>query len=238
MGGNFLNMGKSDSSSVYFERAIPLYEKMNEKSFHKYDSDLAYAEYGLANNYYLIKDYVKADSVSKPVLQMYRQLASNKASSFNAAVAQVLALRGAILTDSGEYQTAEKEYKEALDIYTPLFNTRPDAFRYPLADCYEGVSKLYNLLSRFAEAEKAGRKGLTILPEKVTINTSLALALLYQGKFDEAKEIYLQFKDQRFARPGAPVTYADIFLEDLNTLEEKGITHADANKARKLLNRS
>jgi hypothetical protein len=63
------------------------------------------------------------------------------------------------------------------------------------------------------------------------INTNLALVLLYQGKYEEAKIIYLQLKD----KPYGDATYGTTFLEDLEVLEKEGITHPDVAKIRKLL---
>jgi Tetratricopeptide repeat len=72
---------------------------------------------------------------------------------------------------------------------------------------------------------------LQLAPEEAWIQARLALALLHQGKWDEAKEIYLRLKDQ----PYGDATYAKAFLEDLDALEKAGITHPDVPKARQLL---
>ncbi len=66
------------------------------------------------------------------------------------------------------------------------------------------------------------------------INTNLAHALLFQGKFEEAKAIYQQYKNQPYPQePGK--TFGELFLKDLDELEKAGITHPDVAKIRKVL---
>ncbi len=84
---------------------------------------------------------------------------------------------------------------------------------------------------QFTAAEEAARKGLSIDPTEEWISTNLALSLLYQGKWEAAKAIYLPFKDQ----PQGDGTYKEVFLEDLDALEKAGITHPDVEKIRQLL---
>jgi Tfp pilus assembly protein PilF len=101
-----------------------------------------------------------------------------------------------------------------------------------------GLSNAYGRLARHhlfdqnpAAAEAAARKGLQLALDETWIYTNLALALLYQGKWEEAKEIYLRLKDQ----PYGDATCRETFQEDLDALENAGITHQDVEKARQLL---
>lgn len=63
------------------------------------------------------------------------------------------------------------------------------------------------------------------------VHTNLALSLLLQGKYEEAKVIYKKFKDKQIQNK----TYKVFMLEDLDALEKEGITHPDVAKIRKLL---
>jgi len=111
-----------------------------------------------------------------------------------------------------------------------------------LARLYGNLSWFLIFDERFDEAEKAAKTGLGLsgfvksiyYDEKTEwIHTNLALALLYQDKFEEAKQIYerfigLPFNDEQ--------TWVEAFLSDLDELEMKGITHPDVEKIRELLN--
>ena len=83
----------------------------------------------------------------------------------------------------------------------------------------------------FTGAEDAARIGLELDSTEEWINANIAHALLYQGKWNLAKEIYSQLKEDPYGKG----TYAAAFLEDLDILEKEGITHPDVKKARKLL---
>lgn len=84
-------------------------------------------------------------------------------------------------------------------------------------------------VKQFEKAEQYAREGLAIDPSKLFIQTNLAAALLFQGKYTEAEQIYSQYKAE----------LKDSFLQDLNDFEAAGIIpeerKADVKKIRKLL---
>ncbi|MBK9962730.1 MAG: tetratricopeptide repeat protein [Saprospiraceae bacterium] len=90
----------------------------------------------------------------------------------------------------------------------------------------------YQLFDKqFNEAEKSSHNGLEKDTSVELIFTNLALALLYQGKWEDAKQVYVSMKDKKYNER----TYKDIFLDDLDAMEKEGITHPDVEKARALL---
>ncbi len=110
-----------------------------------------------------------------------------------------------------------------------------------LANAYGNLSWYLLFEKRFAEAELAARSGLNIsdsskaegFDEQVEwINTNLATALLYQGKYEEAELIYKKYQDQPY---NEGKTWNEVFLDDLSTLEKAGITHPDVQKVKRLL---
>lgn len=102
-----------------------------------------------------------------------------------------------------------------------------------MAELYGDLSHYQLFNQQFAEAEAAAKKGLGLGGGQVEwINANLAAALLFQGRYPEAKALYRQYKDQRF---DADNSWAAIFLKDLDELKAAGITHPDAAKIRKLL---
>jgi hypothetical protein len=81
-----------------------------------------------------------------------------------------------------------------------------------------------------AMAELTLRAGNDYNMDWVYVN--LALAYLYQGKWDEAKGIILSWK-------GKPIdkerSFEAVFLEDLDKLKKAGVWHRDVKRARALL---
>jgi tetratricopeptide (TPR) repeat protein len=100
-----------------------------------------------------------------------------------------------------------------------------------IAKAYGDLAWHHLLDQDFPAAEAAARKGFQLAPEEAWIQARLATALLFQGKWDEARETCLRLKNQ----PQGNATPAKAFLKDLDALEKAGITHPDVPKARQLL---
>lgn len=75
-------------------------------------------------------------------------------------------------------------------------------------------------LGKFAEAEEYARKGMDIYPLHPIIYSCLAPALLLQGKYAEAEEIYRTHKAE----------LKEDFLENIKQLEEAGIIPNERRK--------
>ena len=79
----------------------------------------------------------------------------------------------------------------------------------------------------------AARKCLKIYPIETGVNTNLALGMILDDQYENAKSIYLKWKDKYFYQDNKLAKA--IFLNDLAALESAGITHPDFDKVRKLL---
>ena len=90
----------------------------------------------------------------------------------------------------------------------------------------------YLFTKQFPQAEQVALRGLQLDNSQEWINTNLALSLLYQGKLEIAKKLYLELKDTAYQNG----TFKNVFLEDLAALEKEGITHKDVEVIRKILN--
>jgi hypothetical protein len=99
----------------------------------------------------------------------------------------------------------------------------------------------YLLLSRsYAEAEQVSRKGLEPGVKKPAdydkeieyLKANLALSLLLQNKYEEAKKIYGSLKDKTYTDGR---TFVSIFLEDITELKNQGILHPDYDKIKAYL---
>lgn len=99
------------------------------------------------------------------------------------------------------------------------------------------ISYFLILEKNFSAAEYMAVRALSLFPEQSWIKANLALALLLQGKFETAKQIYLELKDQTY--PLFPEkTFKDVFIQDLDEIEIKGFKHPDIIKVRILLSKS
>ena len=73
-------------------------------------------------------------------------------------------------------------------------------------------------------------------PEVKIAFTNLALGYLLNNQWDDAKNVYLKYKDSTYISDGEERSFRQSFLEDLIDMEKKGITHPDFGKVRQLLN--
>lgn len=85
--------------------------------------------------------------------------------------------------------------------------------------------------SQFAVADKAARAGLELDLNQEWIFSILALALLFQGKWNTAKEIYIAYKGRPYR---SEESWDQVFLKDLHLLEKQNITHPDTEKLKTL----
>jgi tetratricopeptide (TPR) repeat protein len=123
---------------------------------------------------------------------------------------------------------------EIVQLLQPLVDAAPDneQIKVYVSGQYGSLAWYYLFTEQFEAAEQAAQQGIALGgTEAEWINTNLALALLYQGKYEAAEAIYLRLKDQ----PYGDATYAATFLSDLDELEAAGITHEDVARVRQLL---
>jgi tetratricopeptide (TPR) repeat protein len=139
---------------------------------------------------------------------------------------------GAMFYNLNAYDKAEKAYVETLEIRKRLSQTNPDRYKPEVAGLFGGLSWLFLLAKKFEKAEESAIQGLKWDPSQEWINTNLAHAILFQGRYEEAEALYSTLKTSPF---NDTTTYGEAFLQDLKAFEEKGITHPDVERIRTLL---
>jgi len=142
------------------------------------------------------------------------------------------ALETANETEKVPYKKVLRQ-QEIISLLSEIEKAMPgnDEIANEMAAQYGSLAWYKLIIRQFTEAEQSARAGLAKDPSEEWINPILVLALLYQGKWEAAKQIYENLKD----KPYGNGTYKAAFLEDLEALEKEGISHPDVAKARKLL---
>jgi WD40 repeat protein len=79
----------------------------------------------------------------------------------------------------------------------------------------------------FKGAEITLREGLSYASGYEYFHSNLPLALLLQGKYEEAENLYLEYKDQPWLPNTDHKTFKGVFLADINEFEEKKIIPAE-----------
>ena len=84
----------------------------------------------------------------------------------------------------------------------------------------------------YEDAMESAKRTLELDATKTGVHTNIALSYLLSGQWDKAEQVYLDWKDKVFIDHNRMSN--ELFLEDLDALEENGITHPDFEKVREL----
>lgn len=136
--------------------------------------------------------------------------------------------------------------QQMINVLKPLAAKDKNKYAVDLANAYNDMAGYLLFNKQFEEAEKMAREGLfptnKDLPDNYSketeiVNSNLALALLFQGKYNDAEKIYLAFKDKIKEKTmyEDKKLFKQIFLDDLDEMEKAGITNKDVGKIRALL---
>ncbi len=113
------------------------------------------------------------------------------------------------------------------------------AWQKNMATNYYGISQIALQEHFFAEAEQAARKAVALDPSAHLYIAHLPAALLFQGKYMEAQDIYLKWKDQLVTdpveTPKREFKLGTLFLSDLEQMEGNTTSRIDVERAKALL---
>ncbi len=115
------------------------------------------------------------------------------------------------------------------------------AWQKNMATNYYSISHIALHERFFAEAEQAARKAVELDPAAHLYIAHLPAALLFQGKYKEAQDIYLKWKDQLVTDPGRiteEVPLDSFFLSDLQQIEGTATSRMDVERAKAILTHS
>ena len=204
-GNAFKNLGQNKKAIIDYDKAIEL------------APNYTYPYNGRGNAFKNLGQYRKA-------IQSYTeaiQLDSNYIFAFTN--------REAVYFELKQYRKAISDRVKVIEINKLK---QPNNIQ-TLAGSYGTLSWYYIFAQQFKEAELAALEGLRIDSSQDWINSNLVLAVLYQGKWSNAKFIYSKFKNKQFNNKKN--SCIEIFLQDLKELEEAGINHPDTEKAKVFL---
>ena len=124
------------------------------------------------------------------------------------------------------FSESEAMYLEALETYRRLAVASPEAYEPDVAMTLGGLSFNQLLIQNFVQAEEYAREGLSIDATQMFIYTNLAASLLLQGKYEEAEQIYIQYRDD----------LKESFIEDIELFEKMEIIPEEHKKELEKIN--
>ncbi len=118
-------------------------------------------------------------------------------------------------------------YRDSLAVWQrfaaldPNDKQRQDDFARKVRD-FGGMAYSLVLARAFAPALEAADRALALLPDQIWIYTNRAHALLFLGRVEDARALYLKYRDEKNVQGK---TWPVVILEDFAELRKAGLTH-------------
>jgi Leucine-rich repeat (LRR) protein len=136
--------------------------------------------------------------------------------------------------DKKMYDSALICYTKAYEIQEKKYKAKPEdkQSKEEYISILENISAIQLYLKQFSKAEVTALQVLSMKPQDVYAKLRVARAYLFQGKYDQAKQLFLEVKDQKASEDE---TGRQAALRQLKSMQESGIYHPAVEKIRELL---
>jgi tetratricopeptide (TPR) repeat protein len=225
------------AEETYLE-ALEIYRRLAREYPQMYEPSLARAQRNLALVYWSAKNYDHSEKLfieSFNIMFKWANVSPEQhARDLRDISWSIIRLYSAKL-DSLTYNTFKHPHNDNFMVIEDRLYTSAKSNPELVTELtiYCGNRAWYLLFAaRFDEAERVGLKGLELNGSQTWIKTNIAHALLFQGKYEKALEIYRGLKLQKNRKNES---YAIICLAQLDELEKHGITHKDVDRIRAFL---
>jgi len=178
-----------NGSIFNIQKFLPFADSMVSKMHKGKDENQAEFIDTLANMFYYIAEYKKAEKWYKESLKIYESIWGDRHSK----IARGYNDLGETYYKQGKYLMAEESYKKSLKMRERMLGEEhPDT-----AECYNNLGTMYAEQGKYADAEKLYKKSLKICERMLgeehpdTVKYSFNLGELYsrQGKYEKAKKL-------------------------------------------------
>ena len=215
-------------SEKTYKKAISIYEQLYENNPQEYQKVLAF------NYYWLGTTMIKNNKNHDAIVQFERSLKlCNNIKKDGADISLYVSSLGYLV----DLYTNEKNYTKAYsynEVLIPLLkvNYEENAQRWKTGYNNKALNQSFfaNLLGKFKEGEQYSLEAIKVDSTKHIAYTNLAAALLFQGRFEEAEKLYLEYKDE----------FKNTFIDDFAEFERLGVIpekrKADVERIKAILN--
>ncbi len=196
-----------------------------------YEPDLAMTQYNLGCLYSDTQRYEDSEKMYLSAMEIRRRLAVANPQVYEPDLADTQYNLGCLYYNIQRYEDSEEMYLSALEVYQRLTAVNPQVYEPYLVRACNNLSFLFLAQGNFEEAERYAREGSKYDFTHHTIYTNLAASLLLQGRYAEAEEIYLRYKEE----------LKEDFLSDFEDFYRRGIIpperEDDVERIKKLLSK-
>ena len=196
-----------------------------------YEPDLAMTQYNLGCLYSDTQRYEDSEKMYLSAMEIRRRLAVANPQVYEPDLADTQYNLGCLYYNIQRYEESEEMYLSALEVYQRLTAVNPQVYEPYLVRACNNLSFLFLAQGNFEEAERYACEGAKYDSTHHTIYTNLAASLLLQGRYAEAEEIYLRYKEE----------LKEDFLSDFEDFYQRGIIpperEDDVERIKKLLSK-
>ena len=211
--------------------AMEIRRRLAEANPQVYEPDLAMTQYNLGCLYSDTQRYEDSEKMYLSAMEIRRRLAVANPQVYEPDLADTQYNLGCLYYNIQRYEDSEEMYLSALEVYQRLTAVNPQVYEPYLVRACNNLSFLFLAQGNFEEAERYAREGSKYDFTHHAIYTNLAASLLLQGRYAEAEEIYLRYKEE----------LKEDFLSDFEDFYRRGIIpperEDDVERIKKLLSK-
>ena len=219
-----------DSEKMHLS-AVEIYRRLAAANPQVYEPDLAETQNDLGILYSDTRRYEESEEMYLSAMEIRRRLAAANLQVYEPYLVMTQYNLGFLYYNIQRYEDSEEMYLSALEVYQRLTAVNPQVYEPYLVRACNNLSFLFLAQGNFEEAERYAREGSKYDFTHHTIYTNLAASLLLQGRYAEAEEIYLRYKEE----------LKEDFLSDFEDFYRRGIIpperEDDVERIKKLLSK-
>ena len=219
-----------ESEEMYLS-AVEIYRRLAVANPQVYEPGLARTQYNLGCLYSDTRRYEESEKMYLSAMEIRRRLAVANPQVYEPDLADTQYNLGCLYYNIQRYEESGEMYLSALKVYQRLTVADPQVYEPYLVRACNNLSFLFLAQGNFEEAERYAREGAKYDSTHHTIYTNLAASLLFQGRYAEAEEIYLRYKEE----------LKEDFLSDFEDFYQRGIIpperEDDVERIKKLLSK-
>jgi len=219
-----------ESEEMYLS-AMEIFRELTVANPQAYDPDLARTRNNLGNLYRDTQRYGESEEMYLSAVEIYQRLSVANPQVYDPDLARTRNNLGCLYDNTQRYKESEEMYLSVLTVYQRLTIANPQVYEPDLVRACNNLSSLFLAQGNFEEAERYAREGSKYDFTHHTIYTNLAASLLLQGRYAEAEEIYLRYKEE----------LKEDFLSDFEDFYRRGIIpperEDDVERIKKLLSK-
>ena len=207
----------SESEAMY-KQALAIRERLAHSNPQIYETQLMKSYYWLGRTMLLEEKFHEAQEPFKKSLHLAIKLV--KAGTENSLYWENLYYLSFISAKEKDYASAYTQNEELLPLMNAMYQKDKEGWKTSCSNQLVSQSFYANLLGKFKEGEQYSLEAIKVDSTKHIAYTNLAAALLFQGKVEDAENLYRQYKAE----------FKDDFLDDFAEFERLNVIPEERKK--------